>query len=405
MHRKAKQIVEILKEKGYSAYYAGGWVRDFLLNLDSDDIDIATSAPPEVIVSSFPHTVPIGAAFGIILVVMGEHKYEVATFRKDIEYKDGRRPSSIEFTTALEDARRRDFTINGMFYDPLTDEVIDYVEGKKDLDNRIIRAIGNAHERIKEDRLRMLRAVRLSARFDFEIEEETKKAIIAHANELFPSVAIERVYQEFEKMSKNQKLKKGLLMLFDFGVLQNIFHIGNIDKKTLEERLLYLDFFPPGSPTIAKLLDLFEDQPLSEKLNLCVYLKLSLHDTNFVKSYHEIKELLKKGSLSSYDYAHIYAKKDSKMILNIIAAHLSLNEKKDFLSEHEKRQNELESFVKRIKDKDPLIKASHLISEGIEPGPLMGKLLTQAEKISINDKIEDPKKIILLLKTSPLWPK
>lgn len=405
MHRKAKQIVEILKEKGYCAYYAGGWVRDFLLNLDSDDIDIATNAPPEVIVSSFPHTVPIGAAFGIILVVMGEHKYEVATFRKDIEYKDGRRPSAIEFTTALEDARRRDFTINGMFYDPLTEEVIDYVEGKKDLDNKIIRAIGNAHERIKEDRLRMLRAVRLSARFDFEIEEETKKAIIAHANELFPSVAVERVYQEFEKMSKNQKLKKGLLMLFDFGVLQNIFHMGNIDKKILEERLLYLDFFPLGSPTIAKLLDLFEEQTLSEKLKLCLYLKLSLHDINFVKSYHEIKELLKKGSLSNYDYAHIYAKKDSKMILNVIAAHLSLNEKKAFLNEHEKRQNELESFVKRIKDKDPLIKASHLISEGIEPGPLMGKLLTQAEKFSINDKIEDPKKIILLLKTSPLWPK
>jgi poly(A) polymerase len=195
MHKKATQIVETLKEKGFIAYFAGGWVRDFLLGIDSDDIDIATNAPPETIEKLFPHTIPIGKAFGIILVIMNEHKYEVATFRKDIEYKDGRRPSAIEYTTAFEDAKRRDFTINGMFFDPLSEKVMDYVGGEEDLKKKIIRAIGNPHERIKEDRLRMLRAIRLSSKFDFEIEEKTKKAILAHSNELTPFVAIERFYQ------------------------------------------------------------------------------------------------------------------------------------------------------------------------------------------------------------------
>src|SRR5690242_9779786 len=124
-HPQARFIVETLGSAGYVAYYAGGWVRDFLLNHPSDDIDIATNAPPETIQALFPRTVPIGIAFGIILVIQDGRQYEVATFRQDLEYKDGRRPSKIEFATAAEDAKRRDFTINGMFYDPLKDEILD----------------------------------------------------------------------------------------------------------------------------------------------------------------------------------------------------------------------------------------------------------------------------------------
>src|SRR5271169_6310620 len=133
-HIQARFIIETLAKKGFVAYYAGGWVRDFLLNHPSDDIDIATNAPPETIQALFPKTVPIGIAFGIILVIVEGHQYEVATFRNDLDYKDGRRPSRIEFTTADEDAKRRDFTINGMFYDPLTGKILDFVEGKQDLE-------------------------------------------------------------------------------------------------------------------------------------------------------------------------------------------------------------------------------------------------------------------------------
>ena len=122
-HPQARQIVEKLQNAGFVAYYAGGWVRDFLLQHPSDDIDIATNAPPETVQALFPHTVPIGIAFGIILVIHDGRQYEVATFRQDLDYQDGRRPTRIAFSTAEEDAKRRDFTINGMFYDPVTEKI------------------------------------------------------------------------------------------------------------------------------------------------------------------------------------------------------------------------------------------------------------------------------------------
>src|SRR5262249_42065141 len=156
-HPQARTIVETLTRAGYIAYYAGGWVRDLLLGHPSDDIDIATNAPPAVVQQLFANTVPIGLAFGIVLVLIEGREYEVATFRSDVGYTDGRRPSHVHFTSAKEDAKRRDFTINGMFYDPLKQEVLDYVEGKEDLEKKLIRAIGDPHERIREDRLRMIR--------------------------------------------------------------------------------------------------------------------------------------------------------------------------------------------------------------------------------------------------------
>ncbi|MDE3047536.1 MAG: CCA tRNA nucleotidyltransferase, partial [Verrucomicrobiota bacterium] len=222
-HPQARHIVETLAKAGFVAYYAGGWVRDLLLNHPSDDIDIATNAPPETIQALFAHTVPVGIAFGIVLVIIDGHQYEVATFRQDLDYKDGRRPSRIAFTTAEEDAKRRDFTINGMFYDPLKDHILDYVNGRADLEAKVIRAIGNPHERIKEDRLRMIRGIRLACRFGFHIEAATDAAIRAHANELFPAVAIERVWQEFTKGHAFGKLRLMLIGLHDFGILQAIF--------------------------------------------------------------------------------------------------------------------------------------------------------------------------------------
>ena len=176
-HPEALKIVQTLTQAGFIAYYAGGWVRDNLLNYPSDDIDIATNAPPEKVQALFPRTIPIGLSFGIILVVMDNHQYEVAAFRQDFDYLDGRRPSRIEFSSAEEDAKRRDFTINGMFYDPIQEKLLDYVGGQKDLELKTIRAIGDPHERIKEDRLRMIRAIRLSCRFQFAIDPLTEKAL------------------------------------------------------------------------------------------------------------------------------------------------------------------------------------------------------------------------------------
>jgi len=188
----AASIVKKLSSAGHIAYFAGGWVRDFLMERPSDDIDIATSATPEEVQALFPKTIPVGIAFGIVIVVEDGHQFEVATFRQDQGYVDGRRPQGISSATPEEDAQRRDFTINGMFYDPIEKKLYDYVDGQKDIKKGIIKAIGNPHERFLEDRLRMMRAVRYSTRFNFPIESDTLQAILAHADSLLPAVALER---------------------------------------------------------------------------------------------------------------------------------------------------------------------------------------------------------------------
>ena len=219
----ANKIVKKLYEEGYTAYFAGGWVRDFLMHRTSDDIDIATEASVEDVQRIFPKTIPVGVNFGIVIVVEEGHQFEVATFRKDEGYRDGRRPISVASADAKQDAERRDFTINGMFYDPMQQEIIDYVEGKKDIEKGIIRAIGNPHERFLEDRLRMIRAVRYASRFHFSIESETLKAILDHSDALFPAVAIERVWNEFCKIAAYPHFDIALITLHRLNLLPVIF--------------------------------------------------------------------------------------------------------------------------------------------------------------------------------------
>src|SRR5436305_2637617 len=177
----ATELVRRLRAAGHDAYFAGGCVRDRLLGREPLDYDIATSAPPETVQALFPRTVPVGAQFGVVLVIADGMPVEVATFRSDAAYVDGRRPSAVHFGSARDDAQRRDFTINALFLDPLSGEVVDFVGGRRDLSAGVIRAIGDARSRIAEDRLRMLRAVRLAARLGFATERETHAAILASA--------------------------------------------------------------------------------------------------------------------------------------------------------------------------------------------------------------------------------
>src|SRR5439155_1247657 len=191
----ATGIVRRLREAGHEAYFAGGCVRDQLLGREPLDFDVATSAPPEVVGSLFRRTVPVGAQFGVILVVEDGVPFAVATFRSDDAYVDGRRPTRVRFVSAREDAERRDFTINGLFLDPLEGEIVDFVGGQVDLRAGIIRAIGDAQARIAEDRLRMLRAVRFAARLGFTIEPATRAAIAAAAPTV-TDIAAERIGAE-----------------------------------------------------------------------------------------------------------------------------------------------------------------------------------------------------------------
>jgi len=214
---KALAIIRRLREKGFSAFLAGGCVRDRVLGVPAKDYDIATDARPEVVQRLFDNTVPVGARFGVILVVVGDDQFEVATFRAEAPYLDGRRPSAVSFGSIEEDVRRRDFTIGGMYYDPATDRVIDLVGGMYDLRAGIIRAIGSVHERFDEDHLRMLRAVRFAARLDFAIDPATWAAI-KHSAPAIGNIAAERVGEETVMIMTEGGAARGLDLLVESGL-------------------------------------------------------------------------------------------------------------------------------------------------------------------------------------------
>lgn len=195
----AEKIVSVLRESGCTAYLAGGCVRDMLLGWTPKDYDVATDATPDRVVSLFRRTVLVGEAFGVALVRLMGCEVEVATFRIEWGYSDRRRPDHVAFTDAAHDARRRDFTINGLFYDPIERAVIDYVEGRADLEAGRVRAIGDPGQRFAEDYLRMLRAVRFAARLGFEIEPRTRRAIEKEAPRL-GLISRERIGGEMRQM-------------------------------------------------------------------------------------------------------------------------------------------------------------------------------------------------------------
>ena len=195
----ATQIAGRLQAAGFAAFWVGGCVRDFLLGREPQDFDLATDAKPEQVEKLFRKTIPVGKKFGVIIVVENRQQFQVATFRAEAEYRDGRRPEKIIFANAEADASRRDFTVNGLFYDPRTEKIHDWVGGENDLRVRIIRTIGSPEERFGEDHLRMLRAVRFAARLGFEIEPQTFAAIQALAPKI-QLISAERVRDELIKL-------------------------------------------------------------------------------------------------------------------------------------------------------------------------------------------------------------
>ena len=223
----AIDVVRRLREAGYQALWAGGCVRDELLGLEPADYDVATSARPEAVLRAFSHTVAVGESFGVVEVIgprRPDHsfpKVQVATFRSDGAYIDGRRPESVVFSTAAEDAQRRDFTINGMFFDPLEGRVIDHVGGQADLKAGVLRAIGDPRARFREDKLRLLRAVRMAARFDFPIEPGTAAAVREMAPEI-RVVSAERIAEELRKMLVHRNRAWAVRQMAELGLLPHV---------------------------------------------------------------------------------------------------------------------------------------------------------------------------------------
>jgi poly(A) polymerase len=259
----AIDVVRRLQDAGYQALWAGGCVRDELLGLDPQDYDVATDARPEEVRRLFRRTVAVGQSFGVV-EVLGPRtnpvplRVEVATFRADVSYSDGRHPDEVRFATAREDALRRDFTINGMFFDPVHEEVLDFVGGQEDLRNRVLRCIGDAAVRFTEDKLRLLRAVRFATRFDLAITPETAAAVRAMAREIVV-VSAERIAKELRQILISPNRARGVNLLYELGLAAAILP-ELVPMKRLPQGL-------PGAPTgdlwdhVIRVLDLLGPSP------------------------------------------------------------------------------------------------------------------------------------------------
>ncbi|MGE3953607.1 MAG: CCA tRNA nucleotidyltransferase [Parachlamydiales bacterium] len=386
----ALSLVERLTSAGHQALYAGGFVRDLLLGHHPADIDIATSCPAEELATLFPKTIPVGIQFGSVIVPVESHQFEVTTFRKEGPYLDGRRPSTVEASSAEEDAKRRSFTINGMFYDPLKDEILDYVGGQADLKKGIIRAIGDPMERFAEDKLRMIRAVRFATRFDFAIEPKTQAGIQATVDELYPAVAVERIWQEFNKMQGPAHFGRFVTELYHYGLLQIIFPEAHTEE--IDERVATLVELPEESPTIALLMQLFPESPLSERLAICDELKVSNRDKKLVERLTQCEELLERGS--RVDWIRFYADPLSELCLKIVAARLDPEERGPFFAHHLRARYGALRHIERLERRTPLVTSDHLKERGIQPGPEMGKLLAQAEELAIREDLHHPSEVL-----------
>ncbi len=214
----ALEIVERLVKNGFQALYAGGYVRDMLMGgSGTGDIDIATNATPSEIALLFSQVIGVGEHFGVMIVVKNNIPFEVATFRSDRGVHDGRHPKQVVYTDAREDALRRDFTINGIFFDPMTGQVLDYVHGRDDIGNKLIRAIGDPVLRFEEDFLRLLRAIRFAARFGFSVEGNTWKALTGKAGGI-TKISPERIFQELDKMLTGPHPDRALFLLDEAGL-------------------------------------------------------------------------------------------------------------------------------------------------------------------------------------------
>lgn len=436
LENKARQVVERLREAGHKAFFAGGAVRDRLMGIPPEDVDIATSAVPGEVMSIFPRTFPVGVSFGVVLVLVEGHPFEVATFRSEGGYFDGRRPTRVVFSSPEEDVKRRDFTINGMLYDPATKEVLDFVGGREDLQNRIIRAIGNPRDRFAEDHLRLIRAVRFASRLDFSIHKETWEALCV----LGPSVSTvspERFKDEFLKILTRKRSRKAIERLSETGILKawlpEIEDLRNVAQPQ--------DYHPEGdawSHTL-KCLDMMEqtyemDSPPSENLALSVL----LHDAG--------KAVVTKIDESGRPCAHGHAResnriagmicdrlKTSKQLKNMVTAivrdhdkpavapRMKLSKLKRLLREPHFPEllalhridrlagsSDLSTweFLKEASEKykqesvkpDPLLTGKDLESMGYRPGPQFGRVLSIIEDAQLDEKITGRDEAVALVK-------
>lgn len=366
----AIQIIRKLRREGFQALLAGGCVRDMLLSRRAKDYDVATDARPEEICDIFRRTLRVGAKFGVIIVLLDSQQVEVAAFRAESGYDDGRHPARVEFTSAREDALRRDFTINGMFFDPLKGELIDYVGGGRDLDKRIIRTIGPAHERFSEDYLRMLRAVRFAAQLDFKIAAKTFQAVKQNSQKI-AKISGERIAAELDGLLSSPNRGYGVELLIKTGLAEAIFDCFR-DKSQARFGRDVCGFLPEKSGFCMALAAIFSRLQTDEALKQCKILKLSRKQNNSVRFLLKNRSVLLNKDMPLADLKMIAAEPHFEDLYQLQKAiQKACGQKISALRVIRRRINSLAGKELRPK---PLLDGNHLIALGTEPGPQVGKL-------------------------------
>lgn len=381
----AARIVRELKAQGHEAYWAGGCVRDMLLGRPPADIDIATSARPEQIIRLFPRTRKVGVQFGVVLVRQNTHWFEVATFRQDIDYADGRRPERVVFTSAQEDAKRRDFTINGLFYDPEAGQIIDYIGGKADLEAHIIRAIGVPAERFAEDHLRMLRAARFTARFGFSLDPVTAGAIRDHAPCL-ARISAERIREELAKMLAHPARAQAVTLLAELGLTAYLWPGANWSDAQLANGAAVLGHLPEPVDFVLGMAGLLHDRSAIEAEAIGRTLRCSnreIDDLSWLVGRHARLHDVPKLSLAEFKLLAAHARFDGLLTLHRAVCQVQGRGLEGYeLAVQLRRQIPPEELAPA-----PFVTGEDLIASGREPGPDFKRILDLLYTAQLNDEL------------------
>jgi poly(A) polymerase len=424
LKKKAVEIVRTLREKGHQALFAGGCVRDMLMNREPADYDIATDARPEEVAAIFPITFEVGAQFGVVLVVKDSHAFEVATFRAEKEYADHRHPDVVEFADAEADVRRRDFTINAMLYDPIEDKLLDLMGGRDDIAARLICTVGDPNDRLTEDYLRMARAVRFAARFDYTIEDSTLEAIRKNAHKI-NDVSNERIGAEILKIFGGPNPHIGLQLLSDTNLLRYIlpeveamkgveqpknFHPeGDVFRHTLlalevmrEARspefalaVLLHDVGKPPTFTRTDRIRFSEHDKVGAELAGAIGRRLRLSNDQIGYINHLVKTHMRFLAVREMRQSTLRKFLRDPVFDDVLELH-----RLDCLSSHQNLEalefckEKLEELGEERLAPPRLLTGKQLIELGYEPGPLFKEILSRVEDAQLEDRLHTTEEAI-----------
>ena len=409
----ATSIVRTLREKGHEAYFVGGCVRDVILGRKPSDFDIASDAGPARVKKYFAHVIPVGEAFGVMIVRLGGHSFEVSTFRTEGAYKDGRRPDKVEFSDAKSDASRRDFTVNGLFYDPVTKKTMDWVGGVKDIRRRVIRTIGNPATRFKEDKLRMLRAIRFAANLGFKIEPKTFAAI-RRMHRQITVVSSERIREELVKLFTGPDPAQGLVWLDRSGLLEIVLPEVSAMKGVQQPK----QYHPEGdvfkhtklmlekldrAPLVLAFGCLLHDIGKPRTFKRSDRIRFNNHDRVGARMAEEVLTRLK------------FSNEQKRQIVACVDGHMRFKDARQMKESTLKRMFQRDTFETELEQHrldclashgdlsiwrfmkkklrglsreeirpEPFLKGRDLLAMGFAPGPKIGQLLKEAEEKQLN---------------------